>query len=89
MPCLELCAALTGAQLAQVLQTELRLNLRQKTMWSDSTIVLSWFKSESCQYKVFVGTQISEIHDLEGADNWRYVDSNNNHAGDITRGRQL
>lgn len=61
IPRLELCAALTGAQLARVLNTELSLTLRQTTMWSDSTIVLSWLKSESCQYKVFVGTRISEI----------------------------
>ncbi len=71
MPRLELSAALTGAQLARVLQTELSLNLRQMIMWSDSTIVLSWIKSESCQYKVFVWIRISEIQDLVGADNWR------------------
>ncbi len=29
-------------------------------MWSDST-VLNWIQSESCNYKVFIGMQITEI----------------------------
>lgn len=47
MPRLELYAALTGAQLAKVLQTELTLPIQSVVMWSDSTIVLSWIQSES------------------------------------------
>lgn len=45
---LELCAALTGAQLAQVLRRELMLNINQMILWSDSTTVLTWLKLESC-----------------------------------------
>ncbi|KAL0147788.1 hypothetical protein M9458_056904 [Cirrhinus mrigala] len=89
MPRLELCAALSGAQLAKTLSSELTLNIRQTVMWSDSTIVLHWIKSESCNYKVFVGTRIAEIQDLIGYENWNYVDSDNNPADDITRGKTL
>lgn len=45
MPRLELCAALTGAQLAVLLQRELTLNITQTTLWSDSTTVLAWLHS--------------------------------------------
>lgn len=89
MPRLELSAALTGAQLAKVLHTELTLQIRQTIMWSDSTTVLSWIQSESYQYKVFVGTRVAEIQELTGAENWRYVDSELNPADDITRGKTL
>lgn len=61
MPRLELCAALTGAQLAQVLQRELTINFDRLILWSDSTTVLTWLKSESCRFKVFVGTRVAEI----------------------------
>lgn len=65
-------------------------NLRQTTMWSDSTIVLSWIKSECWQYKGFMENWVSEIQDLVGAENWRYVDSNSNPAAvDITRRKTL
>ncbi|KAJ8347082.1 hypothetical protein SKAU_G00284830 [Synaphobranchus kaupii] len=89
MPRLELCAALTGAQLAKVLLTEFTLQIRQTTMWSDSTTVLGWIKSESYQYKVFVGTRVADIQELTGVENWRYVNTHQNPADDITRGRTL
>ncbi|KAI2648679.1 Gag-Pro-Pol polyprotein [Labeo rohita] len=89
IPCLELCAALTGAQLAKILQNELTLPIHQVFLWSDSTTVLTWIKSESCRFKVFVGTRITEIQDLTSYCEWRYVDSESNPADDITRGKRL
>ncbi|XP_073718868.1 uncharacterized protein [Misgurnus anguillicaudatus] len=89
MPRLELSAALTGAQLAKLLHTELTIPFRQTTMWSDSTTVLSWIQSDSSQYKVFVGTRIGEIQELTDATSWRYVSSEHNPADDITRGKSL
>lgn len=89
MPRLELSAALTGAQLAKVIQTELSLNLHTVTLWSDSTTVLNWLTSESCRYKVFVGTRIAEIQTLTDTAEWRYIDSAHNPADHITRGLTL
>lgn len=89
MPRLELCAALTGAQLAKVLQTELTLTIQSVVLWSDSTTVLSWIQSESNQYKVFVGTRVSEILDLTKPGSWRYINTDLNPADDITRGKTL
>lgn len=89
MPRLELSAALTGAQLASVLQTELTLPIEQVFLWSDSTTVLHWLRSKSFRYKVFVGTRVAEIQTLTEVTNWRYVDSARNSADDITRGLTL
>ncbi|KAK7879199.1 hypothetical protein WMY93_034023 [Mugilogobius chulae] len=89
MPRLELCAALTGAQLAKVLQTELTIPLQSVYLWTDSTTVLQWIQSSSCRYKVFVGTRICEIQELTSPEQWRYVNSDNNPADDITRGKPL
>lgn len=89
MPRLELSAALTGAQLARLIQTEFTIPIQQTFLWSDSTTVLHWLRSESCRYKVFVGTRIAEIQTLTEAACWRYVDSARNPADDITRGLKL
>ncbi len=89
VPRLELSAALTGAQLAKVIQTELSLNLHTVTLWSDSTTVLNWLTSESCRYKVFVGTRIAEIQTLTDTAEWRYIDSAHNPADHLTRGLTL
>ncbi|XP_067233763.1 uncharacterized protein [Chanodichthys erythropterus] len=87
IPRLELCAALTGAQLAKVLKAELTLPLSSITLWSDSTTILTWLLSDSCRFKVFVGTRVAEIQDLTESDTWRYVQSSNNPADAITRGK--
>ncbi len=44
MPRLEL------AQLASTLKAELTLSIQKVTLWSDSTTVLHWIRSESCRY---------------------------------------
>ncbi|KAI2647089.1 Gag-Pro-Pol polyprotein [Labeo rohita] len=89
MPRLELCAALSSAQLAQFLRQELTIAIETVTLWTDSTTVLNWIQSESCRYKVFVGTRVAEIQELTEPHSWRYVDSSNNPADDITRGRTV
>ncbi|XP_028298617.1 uncharacterized protein LOC114460934 [Gouania willdenowi] len=89
VPRLELCAALSGAQLYKVISTELTLPIRSSTLWSDSATVLAWLGSNSCRYKVFVGTRVAEIQELTEAAAWRYVPSRDNPADDITRGLTL
>ncbi|XP_034539669.1 uncharacterized protein LOC117812820 [Notolabrus celidotus] len=80
---------MTGAQLASVLKRELTLNIQEMVYWTDSTTVLTWLQSDSCRYKVFVGTRVAEIQELSGPASWRYVDSESNPADDITRGKTL
>ncbi|KAJ8400031.1 hypothetical protein AAFF_G00400700 [Aldrovandia affinis] len=89
IPRLELCAALTGAQLANLLIRELTLEVSRVVMWTDSTTVLAWIQSDSCRFKVFVGTRIAEIQELTDSQAWRYVETSENPADDLTRGKTL
>lgn len=89
MPRLELCAAVSGAQLVTLLQKEITVPIKKVNLWSDSTTVLQWLQSDSCQYKVFVGTRIAEIQELTKPEDWRYVASALNPADDLTRGKTL
>ena len=89
IPRLELCAALSGAQMGKMLKEELHLPLCEVWMWSDSTTVIQWIQSTSCKYKVFVGTRVSEIQELVGTSCWRYVATDVNPADVITRGATL
>ncbi|KAJ8400621.1 hypothetical protein AAFF_G00393900 [Aldrovandia affinis] len=58
---LELCVAVTGAQLTKVIQKDLTLKVDQTILWTDSTTVLTWLQSESCRFKVFIGTRVAKI----------------------------
>ncbi|KAL0153645.1 hypothetical protein M9458_051010 [Cirrhinus mrigala] len=77
-----------GAQLAKLLANELTLKVDKITYWTDSTIV-HWLHSESCRYKVSVGTRIAEIRELTNQAEWHYVNSEGNPADDLTRGKSL
>ncbi|CAI5690178.1 unnamed protein product [Oreochromis niloticus] len=86
---LELCGALSGAHLSHLLRNELTLDIKRIVLWSDSTTVLTWLRSESCHFKVFVSTRVAEIQELTHSNTWRYVDSAQNPADDITCGKSL
>ena len=89
IPRLELCATLVAAQLASLLTKELTLAVVHITLWSDSTTVLTWLHSQSCRFKVFVGARVAEIQELTEDCTWRYVDSEQNPADELTRGKTL
>lgn len=74
IPRLELCTALTGAQLARLPERELTLGIRQRTLWSD-------FKS--------VGMRVAKIQELMSPQARRYVKSEDNPADGITHGKPL
>ncbi|XP_033095863.1 uncharacterized protein LOC117100323, partial [Anneissia japonica] len=89
MPRLELCAALIGAKLIDFLVNTLTIPVSGKHLWSDSTTVLTWITSETCRFKVFVGTRVAEILHLTDGMDWHYVPTAENVADDITRGMSL
>lgn len=89
VPRLELSAALTGAQLSKLIKSELIVPIDRTYLWSDSTVVLTWLRSESCRYKPFLANRMVEILGLTSASEWRYVDTKQNPADDITRGKPL
>ncbi|BES98503.1 Hypothetical protein NTJ_11319 [Nesidiocoris tenuis] len=64
LPRLELCGALLLAKLAKKVLESITLNFTRFTLWSDSTIVLSWIKSPSSKWKTFVANRVSEIQAL-------------------------
>ncbi|KAI2646144.1 ORF V: Enzymatic polyprotein [Labeo rohita] len=89
IPRLELCGSLVAAQLAKLLANKLTLPIHSTVLWTDSTTVLQWLKSESCRYRVFVGNRIAEIQELTDQCSWRYVGSADNPADDLTKGKSL
>lgn len=83
MPRLELCAALTGAQLTNLLTRELMLEVSRMVMWTDSTTVLATFQSDSCCFKVFAGTSIAEIEELTDSQACHYMEMSENPVDDL------
>ncbi|KAE8291494.1 hypothetical protein D5F01_LYC11102 [Larimichthys crocea] len=45
--------------------------------------------TDSCRFKVFAGTRIAEIQELTDRQAWHYVETSENPADDLTRGKSL
>ena len=61
LPRLELCAAVLLARLMNRVQEVLTHKFEHIFYWSDSTIVLSWIRGPSYQWKTFVANRVAEI----------------------------
>ena len=86
IPRLELMAALIASRLAQTIYEEFKIKPSCTTLWTDSTIVLNWLRSESATFKTFVGVRVAEIQAAWDPKCWRYVPSESNPADDLSRG---
>lgn len=83
---LELCAAVLLIQLVEKVIPSLKIKIKNKYYWTDSTIVLAWLNSQSSRWKTFVSHRVGEIHNYSSADQWNHVKSQDNPADIISRG---
>ncbi|XP_053976366.1 uncharacterized protein LOC128875067 [Hylaeus volcanicus] len=82
---LELQAALLGSRLAKMVSDELNINVTRRYMWTDSTTVLRWIKTEPRMRQVYVAHRLGEIEELTQSTEWRWVPSKLNPADDATK----
>ena len=83
---LELCGAVLGARLMQIIANVLGVPLSSCFMWCDSTIVLAWLAKPSYSWKTFVANRVAEVHTLLPNVLWSHVRSADNPADIISRG---
>ncbi|XP_058458201.1 uncharacterized protein LOC131434928 [Malaya genurostris] len=85
VPRLEIQAAMMGARLMQTVSSALTVNIKRRFLWTDSTVVLAWLRSDSRRYPPFVSFRVGEILSLTSVDEWYYVPSKLNVADDATK----
>ncbi|XP_034396072.1 uncharacterized protein LOC117735512 [Cyclopterus lumpus] len=73
IPRLELCAAVLGVELADLISAELDLQLDATTFHSDSKVVLGYISNESRRFYVYVSNRVLRIRRSSHPDQWRYV----------------
>ncbi|XP_018365360.1 PREDICTED: uncharacterized protein LOC108762729 [Trachymyrmex cornetzi] len=90
LPRLELEAALLLVQLVRNVKLALHGRVHRISLWSDSTIVLGWIRTEPHALKTFVANRIAKIQELtqEGA-TWQHVPSEENPADLLSRGTTI
>lgn len=85
LPRLELCGALLLSQQIKKLSNCLYRDVNARYCWTDSTIVLSWIKSQSRKWTTFVVNRVGEIQRLTEVSTWSHVRPQENPADIISR----
>ena len=85
VPRLELNAAVLGARMAKMVQTELTREVASRYFWTDSSTVRNWIRATAAIYQTFVSHRIGEIQSLTEAQEWRFVPGTLNPADAATR----
>ncbi|XP_058817250.1 uncharacterized protein LOC131680552 [Topomyia yanbarensis] len=85
IPRLELQAAVLGARLMQNVCDSHTVKVSNRFLWTDSTTVLSWIRSDHKRYLQYVAHRVGEIQSLTDPDMWRWVSSKENVADALTK----
>ena len=83
IPKYELASAALSVQQDEMVRRELSLPINASFFWTDSTIVLAYFRNERERFHTYV------IHAGSSPGRWRHVLSESNPADDITRGLSI
>lgn len=86
IPRLELAGALLAARLYKSVVETLRSRPDRIVHWCDSSVVLSWIKTDLIKLRPFVANRIAEIMENTDRSAWRYVATDQNPADLISRG---
>ena len=86
LPRLELCGALLLAELMNSVSQALKIQIKSKHYWSDSTITLSWIKGHPSKWKTYVANRVSKIQQLTDSNYWKFIPGTKNPADCASRG---
>lgn len=84
VPRLELCAAVLAVELAELIQSEIDLQLDEMLLYTDSRVVLGYIYNETRRFYVYVNNRVQRIRRSTQPEQWRYVRTDINPADQAT-----
>eukprot|EP00079_Xenopus_tropicalis_P020479 XP_012811408.1 PREDICTED: uncharacterized protein LOC105946345 [Xenopus tropicalis] len=85
IPRLELCAAVLAVEMAELITSEIDLQLSEAEFYTDSKVVLGYICNETRRFYVYVSNRILRIRRSTHPKQWHYVPSEKNPADHATR----
>ena len=85
IPRLELCAAVLGVELSELINEELQLKPDSVSYYSDSKVMLSCISNDSRRFYVYVSNRVERICRTPAPHQWNYVVTHLNPADLATR----
>ncbi|XP_062557240.1 uncharacterized protein LOC134222113 [Armigeres subalbatus] len=85
IPRLELQAAVLGARLMQFIIESHTVAVAKRYLWSDSSTVLAWIRTDHRRYKQYVACRIGELLTLTNPEEWKWIPTKINPADAATK----
>ena len=85
IPRLELCAAILGIEMTELINQELDVKPDTVVYYSDSRVVLGYITNETRRFYVYVSNRVERIRKSSSPEQWYYVPSQQNLADLATR----
>lgn len=85
IPRLELCAAVLAVEIAELITSEMDLELEDTEFYTDSKVVLGYIYNESRRFYVYVHNRVLRIRKSTQPTQWHYVSTDYNPADHATR----
>jgi len=85
IPRLELCGALTFAQLAKKTAEAWELENSSIYLWTVSIVVIGWLNSKACRLKTYMANRVDQILEITDPKQWRHVRTDENSEDALPR----
>lgn len=85
IPRLELCAAVLGIEIAEIIREQMDLEKKNFKFYSDSQIALGYITNDARRFYVYVSNRVSRIRSFSEPDQWQHVTTDQNLADLGTR----
>lgn len=89
IPRLELQAGVLGTRFMNSIENSQRIKINRRIIWSDSSTVISWLRSDHKKYQQFVVHRIGEILENSDLEMWRWLPGKDNVADDATKWERI
>ncbi|KAK0150328.1 hypothetical protein N1851_008573 [Merluccius polli] len=81
VPRLELCAAVLAVELAELISSEIDMELDDTIFYSDSKVVLGYISNDTRRFYVYVSNRVQRIRSYSRPEQWQYVSTDVNPCG--------
>lgn len=85
IPRLELCAAVLGIEISQIIQDQLDIDPKDIRYHTDSKVVLGYIYNRTKRFYTYVSSRVQQIHKVSSPEQWSYVPSEHNPVDQATR----
>lgn len=80
IPRLELCAAVLGVEIAEIIKDQLDISREQFQFFTDSKVVLGYIHNQKRRFFTYVSNRVQRIRRFSSIVNWNYVPTEHNPA---------